>query len=294
MTRLLITGATGFTGRHACAYYTAKGWHVLGVTHDHMTTGGMTETCAVELTDPHAVREVVQTYQPDYILHLAGQNSVRTSWHKPLETIQTNVLGTLHLLEAVKACDVPPKVLIITSALGQQNENFLHPYSLSKRWQSMAAKAWYAFYDVPALIASPVNLIGPGESTGVCAVLAQQIVNALENQTIAVSLSSPNVHRAFLDVRDAIRAYDTLLVRGEAGHYYPLSSEKAVSLQEIVNYFSFITDRLIHVKATGTWFEAAPFYSTEALRQLGWHQKRSFHSSLDDTFNYWLEKKKEE
>ena len=106
---MLITGAAGFTGRHACIHFLEKGMRVVALVHQACPEfAADIEVIVCDLLDANAVAAVIQQVKPDYVLHLAGANSVPASWRQPLQSLHVNVLGTLHVLDALRdaACAV--------------------------------------------------------------------------------------------------------------------------------------------------------------------------------------------
>lgn len=244
--KLLITGAAGFTGRHAVQYFAALGAQVTAVLrssgHDGKPFSIFPEgvgVCYCDLNDRVAVGRMVSATSPDAVLHLAGRNSVPESWQDPLSYMETNVMATLYLLEAMRSLP-QSRILVAGSRLKYRPgtaEVPLHPYSLSKTLEELASLAWGALFRQQVLLAEPCNLIGPGPSTGFCSLLARYIA-ALESgvHRPRFRLSSRHDLRDFLDVRDAVRAYGLILSEGVNGTVYKIDSGKQTSLGEVAEF----------------------------------------------------------
>ncbi|MEK3760129.1 NAD(P)-dependent oxidoreductase [Paenibacillus sp. FSL P4-0338] len=241
--RLLITGASGFTGRHAVAYFAAGGAEVTAVVRREPEAGLFPEgvqQVVCDLGDRRAVAAMIGAVKPDQVLHLAGKNSVPESWQDPLLYMETNVMATLYLLEALRV-QPASRILVAGSRLKYRPgaADPPHPYSLSKTLEELVSLAWGTLFAQPVLMAEPSNLIGPGPSTGFCSLLAQHIVRS-EAAAVAGSaapaafrLSSRHALRDFLDVRDAVRAYGFILDSGETGRIYRIDSGTNRELGEI-------------------------------------------------------------
>ncbi|WNS43397.1 NAD-dependent epimerase/dehydratase family protein [Paenibacillus sp. MMS20-IR301] len=243
--RLLITGAGGFTGRHAVEYFAAEGAEVTAVVRGTAAEASIfpagVQQVACDLGDRKAVSRMIETVRPELVLHLAGKNSVPESWRDPLLYMETNVMATLYLLEALRARPAS-RILVAGSRLKYRPDSAAgppHPYSLSKTLEELVSLAWGTLFKQPVLMAEPSNLIGPGPSTGFCSLLAQHIVRseaaaaAGEPAPAAFRLSSRHAQRDFLDVRDAVRAYRYILDSGETGKIYRIGSGTQRELGEI-------------------------------------------------------------
>ena len=118
-----------------------------------------------------------------------------------------------------------------------------HPYSLSKTMQIAAALSWHSLYGMDIIVADPSNLIGPGPSTGLGTLLARyaaacEKAHALgEPMPPVFKLSSATEERDFLDVRDAMRAYELLLTRGVSGSRYAMASGVMRPLGELAGVY---------------------------------------------------------
>lgn len=241
--KLLVTGGSGFTGRQACAHFVSKGMKVLAMTRqpkDWEREGLPGTPIYGDLNDGVQIRKAIKEVQPDYVLHLAGQNAVQMSWKEPLQTVQVNMIGTLHVLDALRECPRSRCVVVTSKLKSSLFEMFspAHPYAFSKGLQELAAVAWSEMFDLDVILAEPSNLIGPGPSTGICSLLAQHAVK--EELGIAVSpflLHVSQSTRDYVDVRDAVLAYEMLLQHGEIGNAYEIASGTRRTLQDVVHAF---------------------------------------------------------
>ncbi len=286
---LLITGADGFTGRHAFAFF--QDYHVIGVSRKKDPTKNM---FSADLTNEEDVNRLVQMTKPDMILHLAGQNHVQTSWKEPVSTIKSNFMSTLHLLSAVRQHSLKTKVLVVGSAL-QSTDSYPHPYSYSKSLQGELTKVWQDFYGGNAIFVKATNLIGPGPSSGVCANIARRIVE-IENGNVAsvLSLENKRVTRDYVDVRDAIRAYNLILKKGNPEVEYKIGTGKMFSLEEIVSVFRELSKKPFTVEFAESKLDQSQLLSSFELKRLGWKQEIDIRTSFEDTLRYFREVQRRE
>ncbi|MFH5182126.1 NAD-dependent epimerase/dehydratase family protein [Paenibacillus sp. TAB 01] len=174
--RIVITGASGFTGRHACAHFAALGYEVVAAVRQPGSlrlaagTAGFRVTEAVcRLDHPDEVERLLADYRPHDLLHLAGLGEVAVSWREPMAFIDTNVMGTLRLLDSLKRHgDGGSRALIVGSMLGMAwgqgagEASPPHPYGMSKAAQVLLARWWGSLFGQSVMIGQPSNLIGPG------------------------------------------------------------------------------------------------------------------------------------
>ncbi|AZK48357.1 NAD-dependent epimerase/dehydratase family protein [Paenibacillus lentus] len=297
---ILITGAGGFTGRHACRKLAEKGYRVAAVVRTRASLEAMPPISGVDyyvcdMNKPGQVQEVVQRVTPRYVLHLAGKNSVSESWANPVLYAESNIMATVHLLSALRRYK---EVMILIAGSRLKFDLSLpveptHPYGLSKSIQEIVALAWGKLFQQRIILAEPSNLVGPGPSTGICSLLARHIA-ALERGEAKQSfrLSSAQATRDFLDVRDAVDAYELLLHQGVPGEVYPVCSGVERSLGEVCK--SFIS--LARVECPfdeGTRgkhadeLSAASIVQPEALMKLGWSPSIAWETSVGDILQYF-------
>jgi CDP-glucose 4,6-dehydratase len=135
--RVLVTGHTGFTGSWACLWLRRIGAEVIGYALSPDTSPSMftalqldKDVTSIEgdIRDPQRLKDAVQRYKPDCVLHLAAQALVRKSYREPLETFETNAQGTANLLEAVRASDSVSTVVCVTTDKVYRNLEWDWPY----------------------------------------------------------------------------------------------------------------------------------------------------------------------
>lgn len=136
--RVLVTGHTGFKGTWLTQWLLAMGAEVAGyaldpqpheILYDQLGLGNqIAMDCRGDLADRYALANLVADFSPEIILHLAAQPLVRLSYEIPVETFATNVLGTVHLLEAIRTHGKPCAVVCVTTDKCYENREWLHAY----------------------------------------------------------------------------------------------------------------------------------------------------------------------
>ena len=299
----LITGISGFVGRHLECFLAAQGWPVYGF--DRQAAGDQEHVYVGDITDLGACKQILMEQKPEVIFHLAGLIKA----NEPERLFQTNLLGTVALFEGLLATDQRPLVLITSSSavygpgLGHRpiTERFgLRPqthYALSKAAQELAALRYYHAYGVPVICIRTFNLLGPGLSPQLaCSSFAQQIALAEKIGTPAV-ISTGDLHaeRDFVDVRDAVRAYTMIAEQGEPDEVYNVCSGHAVTIHHCLD----ILLKQARVPAEAVLDPAkvqkndipVQVGSAKKLKQItGWEPTISVEQSLIDLLNDWRQR----
>ena len=185
--RVLVTGHTGFKGAWLAEWLTVLGADVTGYALDAPTTPSLFEALGLEGRVRHVVADIrdrermaaeMQAAQPEIVFHLAAQAIVRTAYQQPHETFEANVMGTVNVLEAARACDSVKAVVIVTSDKSYQNLETgrpfretdpmggRDPYSASKGAAELVVEAYrQSYFGDGAAVASvrAGNVIGPGD-----------------------------------------------------------------------------------------------------------------------------------
>ena len=188
--KVLLTGHTGFKGSWLAEWLLLLGAEVTGYSHrvydspDHFTALSLEQRMRHvigDVRDLAALEKVIQETRPDFVFHLAAQPLVRLSYREPVETMSTNVMGTVNLLDALRRVSHPVACVVVTSDKCYENREVLHgyhesdalgghdPYSASKGAAEIVAHSYRRSYFMSA--SSPVrmataragNVIGGGD-----------------------------------------------------------------------------------------------------------------------------------
>lgn len=233
--RVLLTGHTGFKGSWAAVWLAQMGAQVTGLAlapdqtpalFDQAGIAGLVESHVVDLRDQAAVEALVRGRDFDLVLHMAAQPIVRTSIEDPVATFAANIMGTAHLLQALRAQPALAAVLVITSdkvyANNEQGRAFQEtdalggkdPYSASKAAAEIVtqsfARSYYETAGVPLATARGGNVIGGGDFSRDR--LVADIVRAGQAQGVTV-LRHPEATRPWQHVLDCVAGYLVYLER---------------------------------------------------------------------------------
>ncbi|MGM0843800.1 MAG: NAD-dependent epimerase/dehydratase family protein [Bacillota bacterium] len=289
---LLITGASGFTGTEACRYFASKGFSVTGMVRKlrgAAVEGVQYAEC--DLLCKEEVERLIEALKPDYILHLAGDNHAGESWKRPLAALETNVNGTLNLLEAIRLYSPSSRVLVAGSMIDYdpcKKESPNHPYGVTKYLQTLTAKCWGRLYNLDVIIVRPSNLIGPGKSSGICALLASRLAEIERGPGKGkFEIHNLQTQRDFLDIRDAVKAYEILLLKGESLQEYSIGSGVSRTLGEAAEVLLKITDAEVEVSHSLDEGEEPFIVDCAKIKSLGWTPAIPFQQSLKDILEYY-------
>jgi GDP-4-dehydro-6-deoxy-D-mannose reductase len=241
---ILITGATGFVGRHLAvvAAQTMKDARIIGIGRRPALVGCPVET--PDLTSASAVSDVIARFQPGVIFHLAAAPTEPT-W---AGQYQANVVPAMHILEAVARHQLNTRIVLMGSAaeygrvseadLPLHEECALSPatlYGMSKAFQTMAAK-YYAASGICVSVARVFNLIGSGmpQYLAIGAFAAQLELLFHARPPLRLLVGNLGAKRDYLDVRDACQALIALSASAKPGQVYNVCSGRSVSMREVL------------------------------------------------------------
>lgn len=256
MTKILITGATGFTGRYLAPLLAGRGHEVHGtVFRDNgPSSDSITRLHEIDLGEAGAVAKLVDDIQPDKVVHLAAISFVA---HSDVEQMyRTNLLGTRHLLDALaRGRKRPDSVLIASSAniYGNAREGMreesdppepANDYGVTKAASEMIA-ATYA-ERLPLIVTRPFNYTGRGQAENF---LIPKIVSHVRSKADRIELGNLDVARDFSDVRGVVDAYVRLLDCHEAiGGTFNICSGRATSLGDVLEMAQRISGHRLDVR----------------------------------------------
>ncbi len=250
---VLITGITGFVGGHLARALdaTPEAPVVFGTTFPQASPAGAGSVHYLDLRIECDVRALVRRIRPDRVFHLAAVSNVRSSWQARHETLETNILGTHNLLEAVRLEAPRARVLFVSSSdvygvaaegeapLSEDRQvRVTNPYAYSKAAGEMMCGFYERIEDLDIVVARPFPHTGPGQAPDfVCADWARQIVGIERGEAEPVlRVGNLDVRRDFSDVRDVVEAYAALMQKGRRGEVYNVCSGRALALREVLDF----------------------------------------------------------
>ncbi len=289
--KILVTGSSGFVGRHLVNYLKKHRHGVIPLD--------------VDLLNATAVETALAGVNPDGVIHLAAIAAVGESLTSPAKILRNNIFAQLNLLEALKRKKSSARILIIGSAdeYGQPSgtpidENFpllpTNPYAVSKITQDFMGLQYHLAYGMDIIRVRPFNHIGEGQSMGfVVPDFAKQIVDVeLSGKPGTISVGNLNAVRDFTDVLDMVQAYELALIKGQSGQVYNLGSGKSVFIKDLLNILISLSPAKITIKTDPSRFRPADqpklICNPEKFHRLtGWKAKIPLETTLKRVLEYW-------
>lgn len=320
---VLVTGHTGFKGSWLTAWLTQLGAKVVGLSLDIVTEpshfeaanmgDGITDL-RIDIRDRARIEEAVLSVQPDFVFHLAAQALVRRSYADPIETWQTNVIGTLHVLEALRKLDKPCSAVIITSDKCYDNVEWVwgyretdamggpDPYSASKGAAELAIRSHIKSYfpksvsKIRIASARAGNVIGGGDWAENR--IVPDCVKAWSTNDI-VKLRNPHSTRPWQHVLEPLSGYLSLAValtqrpeiHGEAFNFGPQFQQNH-SVQQLVKQMELHWEQVrwqdVSQVAVGPYESGLlKLNCDKVLHYLNWHAVMGFEDTVRMTTEWY-------
>jgi GDP-4-dehydro-6-deoxy-D-mannose reductase len=286
------------------------GMDVLGISRSQSSINGIyTDEYNCDILDKTRLKEILSSYKPNYIVHLAGPAFIPNSLNHIKQTYDIIFDGTLNLFESITELGLSSKILYVSSAdvygsgegrcLSETDPyDPLNPYSSAKACAELLCRQFYNTHGLDCVIARPFNHTGPGQSVDfVCSSFAYQVASMRigEHDVNKLYTGNIDVKRDFLDVRDVVEAYYRLLMLGKPGEVYNICSGIATSLRDIIQSlfrvagiekYDIINDPIKTRK------DDIPIRlgDNQKLKTLtAWEPCYSIETTVKDIFEYWKE-----
>jgi len=322
---IIITGGAGFIGSHVVRLFVTKYPDYKIINLDKLTYAGNLENLRdidqlpnytfekADITDAKRIGEIFAKYQPDGVIHLAAESHVDRSITNPLEFIQTNVVGTMTLLNAArdnwKGNMEGKKFYHISTdeVYGSLGETGMFteetpydprsPYSASKASSDHLVRAYYHTYKLPINISNCSNNYGPNHFPE--KLIPLSINNIKNNKPIPIYGKGENV-RDWLYVVDHARAIDVIFHKGVIGETYNIGGHNEWTNIKLIKLLCEIMDKKLG-RAPGTSAKLITYVTdraghdlryaidaTKIKRELGWEPSLQFEEGLEKTVDWYL------
>jgi dTDP-glucose 4,6-dehydratase len=331
MTTILVTGGAGFIGSNFVLDWCAETTHHV-VNVDALTYAGNLHNLSslqdhsqhvfakADITNSEAITQLLAAHQPSAVVHFAAESHVDRSIHGPEAFVQTNIVGTFRLLEAVRtywnSLETKAKADFrflhvstdeVYGSLAKDAPAFTEthtyepnsPYSASKAASDHLVRAYHHTYGLPTLTTNCSNNYGPYHFPE--KLIPLMIVNALAGKNLPVYGDGMQI-RDWLYVKDHCSAIRRVLEAGQPGETYNIGGWNEKPNIEIVNTICALLDELRprsdgkSYKAQITYVQDRPGHdrryaidASKIHRELGWKPQETFDSGIRKTVQWYLD-----
>jgi len=325
--RALITGVTGMVGSHLADYLLENtDWDIFGMCRwrspldnveqliDRANKKDRVYFIYGDLCDYISLQNAVEESRPDFVFHLAAQSYPTTSFTHPVQTLDTNILGTARLLEAIRKCPgIDPLIHVCSSSevfgrvprekLPINEECSFHPaspYAISKTGTDLIGRFHAEAYGQKVLVTRMFTHTGPrrgdvfAEST-----FAKQIA-MIEKGMIPPIVKTGNLDslRTWSDVRDAVRAYYMLVtINPIPGEYYNIGGTYSCTVGDMLRYLISISTHKGLIKVETEETRLRPLDADLQVpntgkfkKHTGWEPQIPFEKTMQDLLDYWRDR----
>ncbi len=331
MKKALITGITGMVGSHLADFLLKEtDWEIYGVCRwrspmdnvehllDRVNKKDRIFFEYADLNDQSSLLMVIQTIKPDYIFHLAAQSYPKTSFDAPIDTLNTNILGTCRLLEAVRFTSISDKlykpvihVCASSEVFGKipadiKPESGIHeecpfhpasPYAISKVGTDLLGRYYAEAYGMTVMTTRMFTHTGPRRGD-----VFHESTFAKQIAMIEKGMIPPVVHvgnldslRTYADVRDAVKAYYMLVtVNPIAGAYYNIGGNYTCTVGETLHTLISMSTAKDKIKIEVDKERLRPIDADLQIpdcrkfkAHTGWEPQISFKTTMNDLLEYW-------
>lgn len=318
--KYLVTGHTGFKGSWLAAMLKIQGHEVHGIAlkPDEQSLFKkanieqyLSSNTYLDIRNGQDLKKVFQQIQPEVVIHLAAQPLVRASYADPIGTYETNVIGTLNVLEATRELESLCATQVITTDKVYKNKDQItgyletdelggdDPYSSSKAAADIATQSWRKSFGTSSIAISRAgNVIGGGDYA--TDRIIPDVVNALSTNS-SLKLRNPKAIRPWQHVLDCLNGYLTLIdsqiknqIQGE-WNFSPETSQ-IKSVQELIDDFASSWGVNLSMKLEASHLKESNILvldSSKSRVELGWSEKLDWNSTIKWTVSWFKDSNKE-
>ncbi len=310
MDRCLITGCGGFIGSYLAEWLLSQGCRVAGVVrHDSPHLRGLEgriEVFTCDVMDRPGLTRVIRVVQPRFVFHLAAQDNIPGSWEDPQTTIETNVIGTVSVLEGVREV-IPDAVVQVAGSASEYGPRCPEelpiretypprpqsPYAVSKTAAIQMAQLYAARYKMRVHCVRPFQFIGPRKFPDAVSEFAKQIAAVERGRAEELRVGNLEAVRDLMDVRDGVRAMWVAARLGCPGEIYNICSGTGSAVGAILHQLTALAGVSVPVRIDPARWRPLDIPviigDNTRIRALGWEAEIPLEHTLNQVLRCWRE-----
>ncbi len=316
---ILITGGTGFVGSHMIDYilkytikpnqkiYCTRRWMEDTKNVDHINDDRL-EFIDCDLLDAHSIRRAVEISKPSKVFHFAAQSFPEVSFKTPVITLQTNTVGTTHLLEAIKESDCNPVIVSVSTSevYGMPNKDEVpikennpiraaNPYSISKVGHDLMSQYYEKAYGLKIITTRMFSHEGArrGKQFALSSFAHQIVLNEKGKGDGFIRHGNLNSTRTYAHIDDAISAYWLCSNSNKFGEVYNIGGQETCTVGEALDKLIDMSTRddlkkkldKDRVRPTDITLQIPD--TTKFRHEFGWTPRKNLTNVCEDLLNYW-------
>ncbi|MFW9867521.1 MAG: GDP-mannose 4,6-dehydratase [Candidatus Thorarchaeota archaeon] len=339
MEKILITGANGFIGSHLIDFCLKEGFQVYGLDRKNQTYRNLshyTDKLAFSKEDKQVfldkfikiptnnknlillecdiknaflLEKIIVAIKPAYIFHFAAQPYIIPSWENPVDTIETNVVGTVNVFESIKKNRLKTKVILACTSTeygtsAETNKPLtedtrllpVHPYGISKVAAELLARQYYLNFDIECVNLRFFNQTGIRRVNDAPSDFIRKLVQIeLDLVEPIIEVGNLNSYRDFTDIRDSTKAIWLAANKGKPGETYNICSNRKIQIRSILNIILSYSKKKIEIvenidrKLRKRDEDIIIGDFSKIKEDLGWQPTISIEDTLEEMYNFWTD-----
>jgi GDP-4-dehydro-6-deoxy-D-mannose reductase len=311
--KAFITGIAGFVGSYLAELLLSRGYEVYGLTRSRSKTEyiesiiNKLHLADADVLDTHSLYATISHIKPDYIFHLAAQSFVPTSWVSPSVTLETNIVGSVNLFEAVRQVGIDPVIQIACSSeeygLVHSDElpiketnplRPLSPYAVSKLAMDYLGYQYFQSYKIRIVRTRGFNHTGPrrGDTFAESNFAKQIALIEKGKQEPIIHVGNLEASRDYSDVRDMVKGYLAAVEKCDPGDVYNICSGTTVKIGDMLNILLSFTKTKVKIQPDQSRMRPSDVPvllgdNSKFVAKTGWSPEIPFKKTMEDLLNYW-------
>ena len=251
--------------------------------------------------DLKEIVEIIDKYRPDYVVNFAAQGMVAESWLNPTHWYKTNVVSQVALHDQLRKKDFLKKYVHVTTpeVYGSTGEDWVNesnqfspstPYAVSRAACDLHLKSFFEAYNFPVVFTRAANVFGQGQQ--LYRIIPRTILSALSGKQMSLHGGGTSI-RSFIHISDVVDATLKLLVKGEPGSTWHLSTREEISIKKLVQKICLLCnvkfDKIVKITDERLGKDQSYLLDSSSIRdKFGWEDKIDLNSGLKQTIS-WVE-----